>query len=254
MNAPPAIEVEGVRVEFRPYVDRVPTLRRTLLKRRRQQASVVALDDVTFQLEQGGALAVIGANGAGKSTLLRVLARTLEPDIGKVTVRGNTSTLLQLGSGFNAELSGRKNVMLAGLAAGLSKKEVYERFDDIVGYAELEEAIGRPVKTYSSGMFSRLAFSVAMHLDPDVLLIDEVLAVGDEAFRQKSERTMTDLLARSGTLVFVTHSLKKIPDLCERTLWLDRGNVRALGPSQVVIKEYVNEVRDRKSTAAGSGS
>lgn len=246
-----AVEVRQIGVEFRPYLDRAPTLRRSIgLGRRRTAKLVTALDDVTFSIDKGDSLAVIGANGAGKSTLLRVLARTLRPDRGQVEVRGNTSALLQLGSGFNAELSGRRNVMLAGLAAGMSKRQILQRYDDIIAYAELDNAIDRAVKTYSSGMFSRLAFSVAVHLDPEILLVDEVLAVGDEAFRQKSERTMAELLSSAGTLVFVTHSLNRIPDLCPHTLWLDRGRVRRLGASHDVIEEYRASVKPSPSPAA----
>jgi teichoic acid transport system ATP-binding protein len=138
-----------------------------------------------------------------------------------VVVNGRASTLLQLGVGFNTELSGHRNVYLGGLAAGMRKKEIDESYDDIVRYAELEEAIDRPVKTYSSGMFSRLAFSVAMHLDPEVLLLDEVLAVGDEGFRKKSMQAMRDLLDRSGTIVFVSHSLNNVEEFCDRAIWLE---------------------------------
>lgn len=241
-----AITASDVRVEFRPFTDRVPTFRRAVAKRRqRSRQAVVALDGVSFSVAKGEALGVIGANGAGKSTLLRVIAGTLRPDAGRVHVDGQISTLLQLGAGFNAELTGRMNVMLAGLAAGLTRSEVKERFDVIVGYAELQDAIDRPVKTYSSGMFSRLAFSIAMSLKPDVLLIDEVLAVGDESFRQRSEESMNDLLANSGTLLFVSHSLARIPKLCPQALWLDRGRVQQVGPSQKVIDAYKHAIRQR---------
>lgn len=241
-----AITASDIRVEYRPFTHRVPTFRRAVASRRiRSRQAVMALAGVSFSVAKGEALGVIGANGAGKSTLLRVIAGTLKPDAGHVHVHGQISTLLQLGAGFNAELSGRINVMLAGLAAGLTRSEVRERFDAIVDYAGLHDAIDRPVKTYSSGMFSRLAFSVAMSLDPDVLLVDEVLAVGDEAFRQRSEESMNKLLANSGTLLFVSHSLSRIPKLCPRTLWLDRGSVRQVGPSEDVIDAYKNAINQR---------
>jgi ABC-type polysaccharide/polyol phosphate transport system ATPase subunit len=234
-----AIAVRGVRVEYRPYAERVPTLRKAVARaRHRETKSVVALDDVTFAVDQGDSLGVIGANGAGKSTLLRVVAGTLRPDAGEVDVRGVASTLLQLGAGFNPDLPGRMNVMLAGLASGLTGAQVRARFDDIVGFAEMAEAIDRPVKTYSSGMFSRLAFAVAMHLEPDVLLVDEVLAVGDESFRRKSEAAMEELLGRSATLLFVSHTLTQVESLCRRALWLDHGRVRMIGASSEVVAAY----------------
>jgi teichoic acid transport system ATP-binding protein len=239
-----AILAEHVGVEYRPAKERVPTLRKAVAKGRHlERKPVVALDDVSFTVPYGGSLAVIGANGAGKSTLLRVVAGTLRPDSGSVTVSGTTSTLLQLGAGFNLDLPGRMNVMLAGLASGLTRAQVRERYDAIVDFAELREAIDRPVKTYSSGMFSRLAFAVAMNLDPDVLLIDEVLAVGDEAFKEKSMEAMQDLLTRSRALLFVTHSLELVPQLCTEALWLDRGRVRMLGAAEQVVAAYRSDSR-----------
>lgn len=235
----PAILVENVGVRFRPYVDKKPTLRRSIANLRfRQIEEVVALDGVTFRVEKGEAFGVIGPNGAGKSTLLRVMARTLKPNTGKVVVNGRASTLLQLGVGFNPELSGSKNIYLGCLAAGLRRGDVDEIFDDIVEYAGLGDAIHRPVKTYSSGMFSRLAFSVSMHLDPDILLLDEVLAVGDAEFREKSLQTMRDLLERSGTIVFVSHALQQVADFCDRALWLEEGRVKLIGLAAEVVESY----------------
>jgi len=242
----PAILVEHVTVRYRPYVDRKPTLRRSLASMRtRATTEVVALDDVSFRVEKGEAFGVIGRNGAGKSTLLRVMARTLRPNQGKVVVNGRASTLLQLGVGFNFELSGRRNIYLGGLASGLRRADIDEVFDDIVEFAGLGEAIDRPVKTYSSGMFSRLAFSVSMHLDPDIILLDEVLAVGDAEFRKKSIDTMRGLLERSGTIVFVSHSLPQVADFCTRAMWLDAGSVRTVGPSADVVEAYQESLTTR---------
>ncbi len=244
----PAILVEEVGVRFRPYVDRKPTLRRSLASfRQRHQEVVVALDGVSFRVEKGEAFGIIGHNGAGKSTLLRVMARTLRPDFGRVVVNGKASTLLQLGVGFNAELSGRRNIYLGGLASGLKRTQIDEVFDDIVEYSELGTAIDRPVKTYSSGMFSRLAFSVSMHLDPEIILLDEVLAVGDADFREKSLKAMQELLDRSGTIVFVSHALPQVAEFCDRTMWLDHGKVRAIGDSDEVVEAYKDDVRARKA-------
>jgi ABC-2 type transport system ATP-binding protein/teichoic acid transport system ATP-binding protein len=175
------------------------------------------------------------------------MAGTLRPNTGKVVVNGRTSTLLQLGVGFNPELSGRRNVYLGGLAAGMRRKEIDERFDEIVDYAELVHAVDRPVKTYSSGMFARLAFSVAMHLDPDVLLLDEVFAVGDESFRTKSMQAMRDLLDRAGTIVFVSHSLQSVVDFCDRAIWLENGQIASEGSARDVVEAYRSSVVDIQS-------
>lgn len=235
----PAILVDQVGVRFRPFVDKKPTFRRSFASmKRRQSAEVVALDDVSFRVEKGEAFGVVGNNGAGKSTLLRVMARTLKPNSGRVVVNGRASTLLALGVGFNPELSGRRNVYLGGLAAGLRRAEIDEVFEDVVEYAGLGHAIDRPVKTYSSGMFSRLAFSVSMHLEPDILLLDEVLAVGDAEFRARSMQAMKDLLGRSGTIVFVSHALPQVAEFCDRALWLDGGRVRMIGPADEVVASY----------------
>lgn len=235
----PAILVENLTVRFRQFVDKKPTLRKSLARMQLRQSDYVeALTDVSFRVEKGEAFGIIGRNGAGKSTLLRCLAGTLRPNSGKVVVNGKTSTLLQLGVGFNPELSGRRNIYLGGLASGLRKFEIDGLFDEIVAYAEIEEAIDRPVKTYSSGMFARLAFSISMHLEPDVLLLDEVLAVGDQAFREKSMNTMKQVLNRSGTIVFVSHSLQSVADFCDRVMWLEKGRVRAIGEANEVVEEY----------------
>ena len=245
----PAILVDHVGVRFRPFVDKKPTLRKSLANRRtRAVEEVVALDDVSFRVEKGEAFGVIGHNGAGKSTLLRVMARTLKPNTGRVVISGRASTLLQLGVGFNPELSGARNIYLGGLAAGLRRTEVDGIFDDVVEYAGLGHAIDRPVKTYSSGMFSRLAFSVSMHLNPDILLLDEVLAVGDAEFREKSLETMKQLLERAGTIVFVSHALPQVADFCDRTLWLDHGRVRMIGYADEVVDAYRN--KDQPTTRA----
>lgn len=246
----PAIVASDITVRFRPLVDRKPTLRKSLGRMRHHETTeLIALNQVNLEIRKGEAFGIVGRNGAGKSTLLRVMARTLRPDGGTINVYGKTSTLLQLGVGFNAELSGRRNIYLGGLAAGLRKREIDERFDDIVDYAELWEAIDRPVRTYSSGMFSRLAFSVGMAMDPNILLLDEVLAVGDESFRSKSLKTMRDLLDRAGTIVFVSHSLPSVADFCDRAAWINDGEVQTIGPAEDVIDMYKDWVQSVKRTS-----
>ena len=240
----PAISINDVSVRFRPLVDKTPTLRRSLGRlRHREKEEIVALDDVTLEISKGEAFGVIGANGAGKSTLLRIMAKTLKPDRGTVSVYGKTSTLLSLGVGMMPELSGRRNVYLGGLAAGLRKAEIDEKFESIVDYADIGDAINRPVKTYSSGMFSRLAFAVAMAIQPNILLIDEVLAVGDESFRQKSLDTMKNLLANAGTIVFVSHALANVEEFCDRTAFLDKGEIQEIGESSEVVEAYRQSLR-----------
>lgn len=247
----PAIVARNISVRFRPLLDRKPTLRRSLGRlRHREREMVVAVDDVSVDILKGEAFGIIGANGAGKSTLLKVFAKTLRPDDGTINVYGRTSTLLQLGVGFNAELSGRRNVYLGGLASGLRKAEIDELFDEIVEYADLGDAIDRAVKTYSSGMFARLAFSVAMAIEPNILLLDEVLAVGDEAFREKSMQAMSDLLDRAGTIVFVSHSLPVVKDFCDRVMWMREGRVERVGPAAEVADRYRQWVRDGESGRA----
>jgi ABC-type polysaccharide/polyol phosphate transport system ATPase subunit len=241
-----AMRVDGVSVTFRQYVDTTPTLRRAIGRGRlREATNLEALKNVSFSVDKGEAFGIIGRNGAGKSTLLRVMAGTLRPNEGSVTRYGRTSTLLQLGVGFNTQLSGRENIYLGGLAAGLRRREIDEKYDDIVEYAELGEAIDRPVRTYSSGMFSRLAFSVSMALEPEILLLDEVLAVGDESFRNKSLATMKDLLGKAGTIIFVSHALNQVAEFCDRTMWLRTGEIVEIGPSAEVVEHYKESVGGR---------
>ncbi len=240
----PAIYLENVGVSFRPFIDSRPTLRRGL---RRAQEDVVALRDISFSVQQGEAFGVVGHNGAGKTTLLKVMAQTLAPSWGKVVVNGTVSTLLSLGVGFKPQLSGRRNIYLGGLAVGLSRSEIDAMFDSIVDYAELWDAIDRPVSSYSSGMFARLAFSISIHLDPEIVLLDEVLAVGDASFREKSMSSMKEMLTRSGTIVLVSHSMSRVASFCDRVAWIDHGTVRALGPAEEIVGQYKDAVATKKA-------
>ncbi|MEX1134445.1 MAG: ABC transporter ATP-binding protein [Acidimicrobiia bacterium] len=213
---------------------------------KRTQETVVALRDITFDVMPGEAFGVVGHNGAGKTTLLKVMAQTLAPTFGKVVVNGTVSTLLSLGVGFKPQLSGRRNIYLGGLAVGLSRAEIDSLFDSIVDYAELWDAIDRPVSSYSSGMFARLAFAISIHLDPEIILLDEVLAVGDASFKEKSMASMQKMLEKSGTIVLVSHSMSRVAGFCDRVVWIDHGIVRALGPATEVVEQYTTAVAAKK--------
>lgn len=234
----PAVIARNLCVEFIPYVERKPTFRGMFTRRKRRANPVVALDDVSLSINKGEAFGVVGANGAGKSTLLKVLAGTLPPDSGSVDIYGTSPSLLALGVGFNRNLSGRRNVYLGGLGSGLRRSEIDERFEQVVEYADIGVAIDRPVNTYSSGMYSRLAFAVAMQSRPDILLVDELFSVGDQRFRAKSAETMEQILHDAGTIVMVSHSLGRMSKFCDRVAWIDKGKVQKVGEAAEVIEAY----------------
>jgi ABC-2 type transport system ATP-binding protein len=234
-----AISVDHVSKRFRVYHERPSSLKERILRLRRSRAEDFwALRDVTFDVPEGHTWGLIGANGSGKSTLLKIIGAILRPTDGRVVTRGRIAALLELGAGFHPELTGRENVYLNASILGLSRKETERYFDDIIAFAELEEFIDSQVKHYSSGMFVRLGFAVAVHVNPDILLIDEVLAVGDEAFQRKCIRRVRDLQRQGRTIVFVTHAVQQVHQICDGAVMLDRGRVRALGEVSDVIKEY----------------
>ena len=213
-----------------------------------------ALRGVSFSVPAGRTLGIIGRNGSGKSTMLKMIAGIGRPTAGTVRVEGRVSALIELGAGFHPEISGRENVFINGMMLGLSKKAIAARFDDIVAFAELEEFIDAPVKTYSSGMYMRLGFAVAINVDPDVLLVDEVLAVGDESFTHKCLDRFAEFRARGRTILIVTHQLDLVQRFCDDALWLDRGAVRAQGDPKRVIDAYLLDVAhlDAPSSAGAS--
>lgn len=201
--------------------------------------AVQALRDVSFSVARGEAFGVIGRNGAGKSTLLQILAGTLRPTSGECQVRGRVTALLELGSGFNPEFTGRENIYLAGAILGLGKEEMAAKFEAIVQFADIGAFIEQPVKTYSTGMMMRVAFAVAISVEPDVLIIDEALSVGDILFQQKCSRRLHELIAKGVTLLVVTHDLSFVLSMCQRAIWLDQGRVRYLGEAGACVREYV---------------
>jgi ABC-type polysaccharide/polyol phosphate transport system ATPase subunit len=199
---------------------------------------VNAVKHVSFEVPHGRVLGVVGSNGAGKSTLMRTIAGILPPSSGRVEVQGRVSTLLALGVGFNKRLSGRENVILGGLAAGLTRDQLEHKYEEIAAFAELDEFMEMPMRTYSSGMYGRLAFSVAVNMDPDILLIDEALSVGDAKFRRKSARKMEELCAQDRTVVLVSHALGTIKDLCDQAIWLDKGVLKMWDDADTVVDAY----------------
>jgi teichoic acid transport system ATP-binding protein len=251
--APVAMSIRDLAVTYRIPFERQAApdaaLRARVLRRRRGVRRLEALSGVSLDIPQGEILGVIGANGAGKSTLLRAMAGILPPARGRIEVRGQISTLLALGVGFNRNLSGRENVMLGGLAAGLSSKQVKDRYDSIVELADIGDFMDLPMKSYSSGMFGRLAFSVAIHVDPDILLIDEALSAGDAAFRAKTSRRMRELCADAGTIVLVSHGFATIRELASDCIWLHRGRLVARGRPEDVIAHYAAYVEAKQHTA-----
>jgi lipopolysaccharide transport system ATP-binding protein len=201
-----------------------------------------ALKDVSFEIEHGESVGLIGRNGAGKSTLLKILSRIIRPSKGRITLYEKINSLLEVGTGFNSELSGRENIFLNGSFLGMKTAEIRQKYDEIVAFSEIEQFIDTPVKYYSSGMFVRLAFSVAVHLTPETLLLDEVLSVGDAGFQVKSMKKMQELLGSGATIVLVSHSDKSIRDICKRAIWLEKGAIQMDGPSEDVVKKYLNFV------------
>lgn len=238
----PAITVEGVWKTFRLYRERNQYLKATITRGRRSKfEEFEALQDVSFDVPQGQTFGIIGSNGSGKSTLLKCLAGILTPDRGELSAGGRTAALLELGAGFHPELSGRENVALNGAILGMTRREIEKRFDEIVEFAGLERFIDTPVKNYSSGMVVRLGFAVAINVEPEILIIDEVLAVGDEEFQARCFRKIEQFRREGRTIVFVSHGLSQVSQLCDDALWLDKGRVRSIGPAYEIVSEYTGE-------------
>jgi len=239
----PAILVENVSKMYRLYRERNDSLKAAMLRGGRAKYDEFwALKDISFEVPQGSTFAMIGENGSGKSTLLKCLARILTPEKGKITTRGKISALLELGAGFHTELSGRDNVYLNASILGLSKKQVDRVFDEIVDFSGLAKFIDSPVKLYSSGMYVRLGFAVAINVDPDILLIDEILAVGDAEFQIKCVEKINELKSRGKTIAIVTHALGSIRNLCDEAALLEHGELRRVGKVTELIDEYMLDV------------
>jgi ABC-type polysaccharide/polyol phosphate transport system ATPase subunit len=236
-----SIRCDNVSVTYRTSIERKPTLKsavRRLGRRQRTVREVRALKDVNFRVKRGAVYGVVGTNGAGKSTLMRTITGILPPTEGRVEVRGRVSTLLALGVGFNKDLTGRENVVLGGMAAGVPREALEEKYEEIVAFAELEDFMDMPMRTYSSGMYARLGFSVAVHMDPDILVIDEALSVGDAKFRKKSSDKMKQLCAEDRTILLVTHAMGTIKKLCDRAIWIHKGEVVMKDKANTVVRDY----------------
>ena len=254
--ASPAIRVENLEKAYRRMAPgaHLRTLKSALVERSLTRgltsAEIIpALTDISFTVDRGEAFGVIGGNGSGKSTLLKIVAGILQPTAGRVVVDGRVAALIELGAGFHPEISGRENVYINGAVLGLSRADVDRRYDEIVEFSGLGDFMEEPVKNYSSGMYVRLGFAVAIHTDPDVLLVDEVLAVGDEAFAHRCIRRIEEFLARDRSLLFVSHSLDLVERLCDRVLWLDRGTPRGIGSPRRVIDAYRQAVAEEEGRA-----
>ena len=231
--------MSGVSKRFRLHHNRVHSLKeKVIFWRNRQHDDFWALQDVTFSVPRGVTIGLIGRNGSGKSTLLKVISRILYPESGSLRVNGRVSTLLELGAGFHPDFTGRENIYLNASILGLGRREIDQRLDDIIAFADLGDFIDNPVRNYSSGMYMRLGFSVAVHVDPDILLVDEVLAVGDVAFQEKCMHRIDSMKRRGTTIIMVSHSAKQIKDLCSQAIWLEKGQIRAAGDASGVASQY----------------
>ena len=234
------IIVENVYKSFNVYQDKASTIKEKLLFfSRNRKEKIEVLKNINLKIKQGETVGLIGVNGSGKSTLLKLMTKIIYPDSGKITTNGKLTSLLELGAGFHPDFSGRENIYFNASIFGLTRKEIDARLHDIIEFSELGEFIDNPVRTYSSGMYMRLAFSVAINVDAEILLIDEILSVGDQHFQEKCYNKMTELKEQGKTMVFVTHSLDVVKKLCTRAVWLYNGEIKMDGDTEQVVDEYV---------------
>ena len=244
---------QGAQAQYDTLRDRITRPFQRLLNREKQGNSAAAdhiwaLDDISFEIGRGEVVGIIGRNGAGKSTLLKILSRITEPTKGSIDLYGRVGSLLEVGTGFHPELTGRENIFLNGAILGMKRMEITRKFDEIVAFAEIEKFIDTPVKFYSSGMYVRLAFAVAAHLEPEILLVDEVLAVGDVAFQKKCLGKMSSVAEAGRTVLFVSHDMTNISVLCDTALLLDDGKIQMAGPAKQVIEEYITQNKDDRAS------
>jgi len=239
-----AVEIKNITKNYVLRHEKNPSLKDAILKGRDKYEKFLALDDVSFNVNHGETFGIIGSNGSGKSTLLKIMAKVLKPTKGEIQVNGTVSALLELGAGFHLDLTGRENIYLNASILGLKRKEINSRFNEIVEFSELERFIDMPVKSYSSGMYMRLGFSIAINVNPDILLVDEVLTVGDQAFQSKCYKVIYDFMRRRKTIIIVSHDLDTISDLCQKVLFLKDGKISEVGDSIKVVSKYRAFVED----------
>lgn len=245
-----ALSIKDVSLTYITTVEKKPTFRQALTRTGRKKREIRALRNVSLDIPYGSVLGVIGANGAGKSSLMRVITGIIPPTSGQVEVTGKVSTLLALGVGFNPRLTGRENVVLGGLAAGLSREEIAGQFDEIAAFAEIGDAIDSPMKTYSSGMYSRLAFAVSVVVEPDILIIDEALSTGDAKFKKKCLERIKSLRGHNRAIIVVSHALATVQDICNDVVWLNQGKVMMRGEPAEVIAAYKESLQVASSPSA----
>ena len=237
----PIVSVKNISLKFKMEQNRANSLKEFCvrwLKRDLKSEDFWALTDVSFDVEKGDVIGIIGHNGAGKSTLLKVISGIMKPTKGTIEAHGNIVPMLELGSGFDMELSGRENIYLNGAILGYSEEFLNEKYDEIVAFSELGNFIEAPLRTYSSGMLARLAFSVACIVEPEILIVDEILSVGDAAFQEKSRARMMELMTGGTTVFFVSHSLKQIREMCNKVVWLEHGKIQAIGKTEEICNMY----------------
>jgi ABC-type polysaccharide/polyol phosphate transport system ATPase subunit len=238
-----AVRVEHVTKSFRMYHERNQSLKSAIMRGRTSvHEDFLALDDVSFDVPVGSTFGLIGSNGSGKSTLLKCLANIYYPNKGSITHSGKIAAMLEVGSGFHAELSGRENIFLNGSILGMSRKDVTRKFDEIVDFSGVEQFIDQPVKNYSSGMYVRLGFAIAINVDPDILVVDEVLAVGDAEFQEKCFRKFEDFKRAGKTVILVSHSMDTVQKMCDHAAWLNHGEMQKVGPAESTIAAYVSSL------------
>lgn len=235
------IQVDNVSMSFRMTNDRINSLKEyfvTLMEQRLKVEEFQVLDNISFHVDKGEVVGIVGKNGAGKSTLLKIIAGVLKPTQGRVTVNGNIVPMLELGAGFDPELTGRENIYLNGAILGYSKAFIESKFEEILWFSELEYFIDMPIRNYSSGMMMRLAFSIATVVEPEILICDEILSVGDEGFQSKSHDRMIELMKGGSTVLFVSHSIQQIEEMCDRVVWLENHKIKMIGEAKAVCEMY----------------
>lgn len=243
MSSNSVIEVKDVSMVFNMYAEKIDDFKEYVIKALKGQLfykKFDALKNINFDVKKGEVFGLVGLNGAGKSTLLKIIAGVLKPSTGSVVVKGNMAPLIELGAGFNFNLTARENIFLNGAVLGHSNAYMKEKFDEIVEFSELQNFIDVPIKNYSSGMVARLAFAIATQVQPEILIVDEVLSVGDYKFQQKCQEKMEKLISGGTTVIFVSHSPLQVKEICDRVAWLEKGEIKMIGDAQEVVDQYIN--------------